>query len=54
MSDWQPIETAPLDHWVLLSDKSGFVWMIIFTKEYKSYTKATHWMPMPKPPEINE
>lgn len=53
MSDWQPIETAPFGVKILLwYPHNDSVSTIIFQEGYKRLTDATHWMPLPKPPEL--
>jgi hypothetical protein len=68
---WQPIETAPRDRHVLVTDGSsvekakwGYLWLATQTVDGKteyihgfhashsvSPILATHWVPLPKPPE---
>jgi len=58
---WQPISTAPrdgtqvllclgshiwLDHWMESKEYNGWV--------YHSPTDATHWMPLPSPPDAQQ
>lgn len=48
---WQPIETVPLDEWVLLAWGDGSVRTMIRTKaQTTATTSATHWAPLPKAP----
>lgn len=61
MSDWQPIETAPNDTWVLLYDESGdvvcghsqfgywYAWFDWVDEGLK--LNPTRWMPLPEPPK---
>ena len=64
MTDWQPIETAPVGQYVLgyyPDDPWAPVWTVIqefgewygdhHTSKSGTYRKApTHWMPHPEPP----
>jgi hypothetical protein len=66
MSEWQPIETAPTDIPILVTD-GAFVAALILKKDSKfpdgvafggyewdwdfDPRDLTHWMPLPKPPE---
>lgn len=55
---WQPIETAPkheeiltlMKHGVLQGEWDGDVVRGYYWREMEWY--ATHWMPLPKPPEV--
>lgn len=62
MTEWQPIETAPLAEWVLVwgptsivrsaalcRDETGRTW---WTEGRGQITiKLTHWAPLPEPPD---
>lgn len=65
MAEWQPIETAPSDKWILLwfvtvnPANSGVVMAQISSREdgklwdghiYRD-NRASHWMPLPEPPK---
>lgn len=57
MSEWQPIETAPKDVWILLYEE-GLIWPGGFESEESRWHcphpdfdgNPTHWMPLPSPP----
>ena len=59
--EWQPIETAPVDEWVLMLDGDRtmsrsrydipvYVDMVESGGQGRG-TSYTHWMPLPKPPK---
>ena len=70
MTEWQPIESAPKEGYVLLSDGntvcSGFwshedeVWTDGRTHggghgcDFYDDLESTHWMPLPQPPKLKE
>lgn len=66
MGDWQPIETAPRDRWILVwgpdSNVRDAAWCNVpgkFTGWVESLKeplpiKPTHWMPLPAPPTIGD
>lgn len=61
-SAWQPIETAPKDRFVLIYDPNvNSVHVAMWTQEvedwvpegwdmYSDTVDASHWMPIPEPP----
>lgn len=63
VSDWQPIETAPKDGTrILIATRSidGGVQLVawfgpacaaFYDETGDSYIDATHWMPLPSPPQ---
>lgn len=59
MSEWQPIETAPKDTYVLLwCDEASDVPMVGYFGNRWELAHAdgdpfmpTHWMPLPEPPK---
>lgn len=69
MSNWQPIETAPRDAFLLLlyNEQEGVCagywdicerpprWIQVETQGITSaYMNPTHWMPLPDPPTSRE
>lgn len=55
---WEPVATAPTDgREVLACFKGQFRWVIFIAHAHSSgvrapgHAPATHWMPMPEPPE---
>lgn len=50
---WQPIETAPIKQHVLVYTKNQSHACNAFVNNFKGYemVEATHWMPLPTPPE---
>ena len=68
--DWQPIETAPKDEWILIAtpqhdagmttsmwDSEVEWWMIDDGKNPELWLRGdapTHWKPLPQPPKENE
>lgn len=68
LNTWQPIETAPKDGTVILTCcmspsehtpiKAGYMAVNAWTgvdwpRHNASHCPATHWMPLPEPPEVN-
>jgi hypothetical protein len=67
-SEWQPIESAPKDGTDILAigrnygqDNSGFHYVNVHSfcaswldSDGEEYAHLTHWMPLPKPPEISK
>jgi Protein of unknown function (DUF551) len=60
MADWQPIETAPKDRPFLIYWQQSLIGQpcvdIVSWQEYQEILgygepPATHWMPLPDPPE---
>lgn len=64
MSDWQPIDTAPKDGTLILMADGGSVLCGLWSKDESGWVDgsrdrngelvtwdATHWMPLPAPPE---
>lgn len=61
MSEWQPIETAPRDFefrcllshgWSVVTGYwDGTGWVNERSPFPRRYYRATHWMPLPEPPE---
>lgn len=68
MSEWQSIDTAPIDgtNFLAVTDegmtvlhcsfmaKDGPYWALTVNSSYASdngFSKATHWMPLPKAPD---
>jgi hypothetical protein len=55
LTTWQPIETAPEGQSILLGWFVADFWRIEQSSRYNStwraLQRATHWMPLPKPPE---
>ena len=55
MSKWQPIETAPTDQKILVTDgemvwtawSKGGMWWAVDDRS----GPITHWMPLPEPPK---
>jgi len=64
MSEWQPIETAPLEVDVLLYDPSKMIGvqvgmgykhpngLIDWYQTFSYPLEPTHWMPLPEPPTL--
>ena len=66
MSEWQPIETAPKDEWILVTDKNvgridmvrwvrisngeGYNW-ITLDGVWHPNAALEYWMPLPEPPK---
>lgn len=62
MSEWQPIETAPKDEWILVFGTHTRSLCPVLTVRwdgdewqsgddgYRPYVVPTHWMPLPEPP----
>lgn len=53
MGEWKDIESAPKDAWVQVA-KPGEYLGIAKWNPYEPYCEwgdATHWMPLPEPPE---
>lgn len=62
-SDWQPIETAPKDKWVLIWDPNAECVRVAMWEDsvadfvganmdwYSDAIDASHWMPLPEPPK---
>lgn len=52
--EWQPIESAPRDAWVLVANKDEFIGVAKWNP-YEPYCEfgedVTHWMPLPEPPK---
>lgn len=38
-------------NWVPSSDYQGYHWLVDGTDAYAAWVKATHWMPLPEPPQ---
>lgn len=67
---WQPIETAPIDEWILayepeqIGGEGSIIYVVHKTQlgsrvgffDGEGYWQLfpTHWMPLPEPPEIGE
>ena len=56
-TEWQPIETVPSGKVLLYyPEQTGqnplSEWIIIGLGWAKTFRKATHWMPLPKPPAV--
>ena len=67
MSEWQPIETAPIDRPILATSAIYGQWAIVEANEFAEWEclsfelspmgvgfYPTHWMPLPPPPASNE
>lgn len=61
-TQWQPIETAPKDGRIILAGNENGTWPAIYRRESvggdfyelgsdSTPINATHWMPLPQPPE---
>ena len=62
MSTWQPIETAPKNDVIIVTDGGYYImafwqsgeWIAGFVSDTVSLTiklHPTHWMPLPEPPK---
>lgn len=63
MSEWQPIETAPTERWVLTWSEDGYEVALKLALDNKWIctaniddnmmweVKPTHWQPLPEPPK---
>ena len=62
MSEWRPIDTAPKDEPIIVYVQSGRIWAAQVSSENGNcymlkldgrpiMLRASHWMPMPEPPE---
>jgi hypothetical protein len=54
MSEWQPIETAPKDEWIILffpANKNLREMVRVDVYPVTFPRQPTHWMPLPAPPE---
>lgn len=61
MSGWQPVDTAPLNTRVLIWDgsfhyiakniQSGGYWIAEVPDGHYRVFSASHWMPLPTPPD---
>lgn len=56
MSEWQPIETAPIDPWIL-GYGSGIIYVMTYGTKVNYWidlgfrkVEPTHWMPLPDVP----
>jgi hypothetical protein len=77
MSDWMPIESAPRDKTIIITngrtvitarfqEDPGWDWKGSipcwahfmcdddYYSQYEEITWATHWMPLPQPPEVTK
>jgi hypothetical protein len=51
MSEWKPIQSAPLRRYVLVYMPNGRYAIVRFEEEGDQVLgTATHWMPLPSPP----
>lgn len=60
MAEWQPIDTAPRETYVLVCDARAEIWMAAYHPENKTakwrgarsevYYDLLYWMPLPAPP----
>lgn len=58
MSEWQPIETAPMDE-MILGHADGMIrlliwedrWMQVGAKIESGWFEPEEWMPLPEPPK---
>lgn len=60
---WQPIQTAPKDEWIMVWDEAEGIPRIVrfqqccdgFEDEWGHHAgDLTHWLPLPKEPEVFE
>ena len=58
LSTWQPIETAPHDKWLLVSDAANDIYIGKFASQYGRWyvdiginVAPTHWQELPEDPK---